>query len=62
VTLKRALGTWTFTLTVADGRGGTSTDQVTVVLTSELENPRAPRRPQWSRCVMSHARHAPNVN
>ena len=32
VTLKRALGTWTFTLTVADGRGGTSTDQVTVVL------------------------------
>jgi hypothetical protein len=30
--LERAVGTWLFTLTIADGRGGTGTDRVTSVL------------------------------
>jgi len=32
VTVKRGVGTWTFTLTVSDGRGGTGSDSVTVVV------------------------------
>jgi serine protease AprX len=34
VTLKRAAGTWTFRLTVSDGRGGSATDSVVVVVHS----------------------------
>ena len=32
ITLRRAVGTWTFTLTVSDGKGGTSSDSVKVVV------------------------------
>lgn len=32
VNLKRGVGTWTFTLTVSDGRGGTGSDSVKVVV------------------------------
>jgi len=32
ITVKRGVGTWTFTLTVSDGRGGTGSDSVRVVV------------------------------